>query len=411
MNHTYPRHRSQAERGLPASRRHFLTVLGAATAGLSLLGACGSAQGGPAAPAGRPRASSGLLPRVRVSLAAFPGREVKRTSFPITAVGLTWTGSKRGVRIRLIDRDGTSGNWQDVTAGCPCGKDAGPGVTKPSPPPNRALVLAYDSYGYQLDADPGVKVTQAIAIDAGRLGPKRRTAPSATPSRSAPSKHTPFPAPSKSAPPPVPAFPPAGLILRADWGADEAKRLTADGRESSPTSFSRPQMITVHHTATPLDDPDPAATMRAIYEQHAVSNDWGDIGYHFLIDRQGRVYEGRYSGTDGTPAHNTRDEVVTAFHTFAFNPGNIGIALLGDLGQETPSPRMRDSLVRLTASLAARHGLDPTADVTYRSPTSGDSTAGPALGGHRDWTSTDCPGSAAYLDLPEIRERAARLTG
>ncbi|QXE35441.1 peptidoglycan recognition protein family protein [Streptomyces sp. GMY02] len=409
VNNTYPRHRPKAERGLPASRRHFLTVLGAAAVGLPLLGACGTAQGGSAAATDHRGPSGGAPPRVRVSQAARPGNGVKRTSFPITAVGLTWTGSPRGVRLRLIDRDGEPGGWQYVTAGCPCGKDAGIQRTKSATPPNRTLVPAHGTYGYQLDVDSGVKVTEAIAIDAGRLVPERRPAPSRTPARSTPS--TAPAAPAVSGPPAAPAFPPTDLVLRAAWGADEAKRLTADGRESSPTSFSRAQMITVHHTATPLDDPDPAATVRAIYEQHAVSNDWGDIGYNFLIDGQGLIYEGRYSGADGIAAHNTRNEVVTAFHTFGFNPGNIGIALLGDFSNEQPPPRMRDSLVRLTASLAARHELDPLADITYRSPTSGKSATGPALGGHQDWTSTECPGSAAYLDLPEARERAARLTG
>ncbi|MFJ2257226.1 peptidoglycan recognition family protein [Streptomyces sp. NPDC087844] len=324
---------------------------------------------------------------------------MKRTSFPITAVGITWTGPPRGVRLRLIDRSGKPGDWQDVTAGCPCGKDPDILRTRSAAPPHRALVPARGSYGYQLDVDAGVRVVEAIAIDAGRLGRKKRAKSSDAPSKSA--------APSGSAP--GVAFPPPGLVLRADWGADEAKRLTADGRESSPTRFTPVQAITVHHTATPVNDPDPAATVRAIYEQHAVSNDWGDIGYNFLIDRQGRVYEGRFSGTDGVPAHNAGDEVVTAFHTFGFNAGNIGIALLGDFEKEKPSARMRDSLVRLTASLAARHKLDPLAGVTYVSPTSGKSTDGPALGGHRDWTSTECPGSVAYLDLPDVRERTAEL--
>ncbi|MDQ0578210.1 hypothetical protein QF030_000388 [Streptomyces rishiriensis] len=403
MNNTYPLHEPQAERGFPTSRRRFLAVLGTVTAGLPLLGACGAAAGGPAASA--PRGSmDDATPRVRVSQEPFPGGVVKRTSFPITAVGLTWTGSPRGVRLRLIDRSGRPGAWQDVTAGCPCGKDTEILGTKSTTPPNRALVPAHGSYGYQLDVDPGVKVVEAIAIDAGRLGRKQRPTPSDTPSKSDPAK-TPGTSGSGAL-----AFPPPGLMLRADWGADEAKRLTADGRESSPTRFTQIQAITVHHTATPVDDPDPAATVRAIYEQHATSNDWGDIGYNFLIDHQGTVYEGRYSGTDGIPAHNADDEVVTAFHTFGFNPGNIGIALLGDFNKEQPPPRMRDALVRLTASLAARHKLDPLAGITYLSPTSGKSTGGPALGGHQDWTSTECPGSAEYLDLPTVRERVAQLT-
>ncbi|MFD0304052.1 peptidoglycan recognition family protein [Streptomyces sp. NPDC127119] len=398
VTNTYPRHRTPAEHGSPASRRRFLAVLGTAAAALPLLGACGTGSGGAADPDHRGPVG-GALPRVRVSQAASPGRGVKRTSFPITAVGVTWTGSPHGVRLRLIDRSGRPGDWQDVRAGCPCGKDPDILRTRSAAPPHRALVPARGSYGYQLDVDAGVKVVEAIAIDAGRLGRKGRTTTPGTPSTPA--------APSGSAS--DVAFPPPGLLLRADWGADEAKRLTVDGKQSSPTRFTPVQAITVHHTATPVDDPDPAATVRAIYEQHAVSNDWGDIGYNFLIDRQGAVYEGRFSDTDGIPAHNADDEVVTAFHTFGFNSGNIGIALLGDFEEAKPSARMRDSLVRLTASLAARHELDPLAGVTYVSPTSGKSTEGPAVGGHRDWTSTECPGAATYLDLTDVRERAAEL--
>ncbi|MER5201217.1 peptidoglycan recognition protein family protein [Streptomyces sp. NPDC002755] len=392
-NGNFPR-RPYVERGVPASRRRFLAVLGVASAGLPLLGACETSTRTAAGPPG-----GGTLPKVLASRVPSPGRTVKRTSFPLTAVSLTWTGPPRGVRLRLIDHSGKPGVWQDVTAGCPCGKDGNIVHTKAAAPLNRALVPAHRSYGYQLDVDPGVKVTEAVAIDSSSLGQEQRSAPSGTPPKS-----TGIPVD------PATAFPPTDLIYRVDWGADETKRFTADGQESSPTRFSRAQNITVHHTATLLDDPDPAATVRAIYEQHAVSNDWGDIGYNFLIDYQGRIYEGRYSGMDGVPAHNERDEVVTAFHTFGFNPGNIGIALLGDFSKEKPSARMHDSLVRLTASLAVLHRLDPLGDITYRSITTGKSTNGRALGGHRDWTSTECPGSNVYLDLPAVRQQAARLT-
>ncbi|MFD9286502.1 peptidoglycan recognition family protein [Streptomyces mirabilis] len=322
---------------------------------------------------------------------------MQRTTFPITAVSITWTGSPRGVRLRLADRNGKLGDWQEVNAGCPCAKDPGTLRTMSIAPPHRALVLAQGSYGYQLDVDAGVKIIDAVAVDAGRLEPTQPTTPTKPPTTSA------------SPSPPDTSFPPPGLALRADWGADESKRFTANGQESSPARFSPAQAITVHHTATSVDDPDPAATVRAIYTQHAVSNDWGDIGYHFLIDRQGAIYEGRFSGADGIPAHNKNNEVVTGFHTFAFNSGNIGIALLGDFNKAELPPRMRESLVQLIASLAARHKLDPMGNITYVSPTSGKSTKGPALGGHRDWTSTECPGSNTYAELSTVRELAAQL--
>ncbi|MEU3619895.1 N-acetylmuramoyl-L-alanine amidase [Streptomyces sp. NPDC006872] len=332
-----------------------------------------------------------------------PGPEIHRTDFPITAVALSWTGSPRGVRLRLYNRKGKPGAWRTVVPGCPCGKD-GPGRDGATAPRNQALVPAGNSYGYQLEAASGVRVTESLAIDTEREPRTGEPLASGTPSARASRD----PSGSLS---PRPAFPPSGLITRAAWGADETKRFTANGSESSPTVFTPFQMITVHHTATDPDDPDPAATVRAIYQQHAVSNDWGDIGYHFLIDQRGQIYEGRYSGTDGRPAHNARDEVVTAFHTIGFNPGNIGIALLGDFTKAERTPRMQESLVNLTGALASLHGLAPLSRVTYRHVVTGRTTQGPAVAGHRDWTSTDCPGTTAYLGLGRIREQAARLYG
>ncbi|MEV2235384.1 peptidoglycan recognition family protein [Streptomyces phaeochromogenes] len=207
----------------------------------------------------------------------------------------------------------------------------------------------------------------------------------------------------------APDFPPAGLITRKKWGADESKRFKADGSENSPTQFFPVQALTVHHTDTANNDPDPAATVRAIYEQHAISNDWGDIGYHFLIDAKGKIYEGRFSGADGVPAHDKQGKVVTAFHTVGFNSGNIGIALLGDFNKGEQTPAMRDSLARLLASLAKKHGLDVESNITYRNPVNGTTKQAPALSGHRDWIATDCPGTSTYTGLEALRGQVAGL--
>jgi hypothetical protein len=96
---------------------------------------------------------------------------------------------------------------------------------------------------------------------------------------------------------------------------------------------------------------DPAATIRAYYYLHANTNDGGDIGYHFLIDEAGRIYEGRYTGMDGIPAHDAGGKMVTAFHTSGFNSGNLGIALLGTFesqadccGQKVADPVARGTV-------------------------------------------------------------------
>ena len=79
--------------------------------------------------------------------------------------------------------------------------------------------------------------------------------------------------------------------------------------------------------------------MRAIYRYHAVERGFGDIGYQYLIDESGRVYEGRYSGPDSSPGHDADgDKIVTAAHVGGFNSGNMGVALLGTLTSLEPTP-------------------------------------------------------------------------
>ncbi|HUF95753.1 MAG TPA: Ig-like domain-containing protein [Acidimicrobiia bacterium] len=215
-------------------------------------------------------------------------------------------------------------------------------------------------------------------------------------------------------------------LSRAEWGADESLRFDSDGNEIWLPAFYPVQTMTVHHTATQNDDPDPAATVRAIYEYHAVDQGWGDIGYHMLIDEQGRVYEGRWSGTTSTPcseggdgsdfAHDANDDLVTAGHTGGYNSGNFGVALLGEFtthprfGAE-PKQTAVDALIGVLAEFSSRHGLDPHAVVDYVNPVNGDTKTVDMISGHRDWTSTECPGERLYVQLPTIRDSvAAQMT-
>ncbi|MFI1302414.1 peptidoglycan recognition family protein [Streptomyces sioyaensis] len=213
----------------------------------------------------------------------------------------------------------------------------------------------------------------------------------------------------------LPAEPPQmwgqSYLSRAAWGADESKRFYTDGTESSPPKYYPAQALTVHHTVTPNNDPDPAATVRAIYEQHASPDgeDFGDIGYHFLIDEAGRVYEGRWSGEDGIPAHDKNGSVVTAFHTKGYNSGNVGIALLGTFIEQQPTGAARRTLARLLAVLAKAHRLDPAANITFTNPVNSAKKNVPMISGHRDWLATECPGGTLYNALPSLRGDVAAL--
>lgn len=212
-------------------------------------------------------------------------------------------------------------------------------------------------------------------------------------------------------------------LSRAEWGADEALRSDAGGNEIWPTEFHDVQTMTVHHTATGNDDPDPDATVRAIYRYHAVDRGWGDIGYHYLIDEQGRVYEGRWSGSasadcaggaGGTDfAHDDAGRLVTAGHTGGHNSGNMGAALLGDFSTHRkngaePEAVAVDALEGLLAEFASRHHLDPQATVDYVNPADPSATnTVDVISGHRDWAATECPGARLYDDLPAIRDAVA----
>lgn len=217
-------------------------------------------------------------------------------------------------------------------------------------------------------------------------------------------------------------------LSRAEWGADEDLRLNSDqSGDEWPVVFQDAQVMTLHHTATGNDDPDPAGTVRAIYEYHAIDNGWGDIGYHYLIDEQGRVYEGRWSGDESSPcaaggtgvefAHETPDpdsRIVTAGHTLGWNSGNLGIALLGDFrdhrrfGAE-PSPAAVAAAEGLLAELSGRHAIDPQSVVTYVNPVSAEVAEVHAISGHRDYLATECPGERFYDDLPSVRVNVASL--
>ena len=203
-------------------------------------------------------------------------------------------------------------------------------------------------------------------------------------------------------------------LSRAEWKADESLRFDRRGKEIWPPEFFPVQTMTVHHTATKNDDPDPAGTVRAIYRYHAVDRGWGDIGYHYLLDEQGRVYEGRWSGEEsalcgstgggGDFAHDGANGLVTAGHTGGYNSGNMGAALLGTLTSVPPKTAAVDSLENLLAEFASRHSLDPLDDsVTYVNPVNGDSNLVHMISGHRDWSSTECPGETLYSMLSDIR--------
>ncbi|MET7454049.1 peptidoglycan recognition protein [Streptomyces sp. NPDC005574] len=169
--------------------------------------------------------------------------------------------------------------------------------------------------------------------------------------------------------------------------------------------------VFVHHTDSPNDYAcaDAPRIIRYLAAGQTGARQWDDIGYNFLVDRCGTIYEGRAGGVD---------RPVTGAHTQGFNHRTAGIAALGTFTAGVPVPRaMTEAIAALAAWKLGLAGVDPRAEVRLVSSNShsrfaaGTSTSLPTLAGHRDGYMTSCPGAALSARLPAIRERAARLQG
>jgi putative cell wall-binding protein len=203
----------------------------------------------------------------------------------------------------------------------------------------------------------------------------------------------------------------AYVIRRSDWGADESLRFDDNGEELWTREYFPIQKLVVHHTAGANHDSNPAATVRAIYYYHAVTQGWGDIGYHYLIDDAGRVYEGRYSRDYPTGTMPTADDAqgrgVVAGHARGYNAGSLGFSVLGTYTSIAPTDAAQQSLVRMLAWASVKHGLDPRGGGNYVNPINGATLSTSNIAGHRDYNSTACPGGVFYALMPSIRNRVA----
>ncbi|MFH9551207.1 peptidoglycan recognition protein [Streptomyces sp. NPDC017435] len=196
------------------------------------------------------------------------------------------------------------------------------------------------------------------------------------------------------------------VVPRAAWLDDLARHA-----QPPPRYDDKVVAVFVHHTDSPngYACADAPRIIRYLYAGQIGARDWDDIGYNFLVDRCGTIYEGRAGGVD---------RPVTGAHTQGFNHRTAGIAALGTFTAGVPVPQaMIDAIAALAAWKLGLSDVDPRADVRLTSSNSrsryasGTTATLPALAGHRDGYMTSCPGAALAARLPEIREAAARLQG
>jgi flagellar hook assembly protein FlgD len=190
------------------------------------------------------------------------------------------------------------------------------------------------------------------------------------------------------------AVPQPTIVTRAQWGADESWR-------TGTPDYAPVRMAIVHHTVNGNDYTQEQAPglVRAIYYYHTKSEGFRDIGYNFLIDRYGTIYEGRYGGITLGPV---------GAQTLGFNTGTTGISIIGNFQIAQPTSASLAALEYLLAWKLDVHHIDPLSTVSMVCGTSDKFKAGqtvhvPAIVGHRDLNYTACPGDYLYAQLANVR--------
>jgi uncharacterized protein with LGFP repeats len=294
-----------------------------------------------------------------------------------------WVGDADGVEVRVTPR-ATSTGRAAATTSLPAGLRVD--LVNPGAPATTSV-----------DRVPTVLDRAGVVTrwtDAG--GPDYRAADAATDAGADAGAGTATSASTRIAPRPP-------IVTRSGWGADESLR----ERDFAYTGSVR--AVFVHHTVTGngYSCAQAPAVLRGIYRYHVVSEGWRDIGYNFLIDKCGTIYEGRAGGVT---------QPVLGAHTLGFNNDTSGIAVLGTFTKANPSTAAVQALETLAAWKLSLSGVNANSHTTLISKGSDRFPAGhhvlfPTISGHRDAYKTDCPGAKLYDQLPAIRRAAAAMQG
>ena len=201
------------------------------------------------------------------------------------------------------------------------------------------------------------------------------------------------------------------IITREEWGAAPACLEPGTGPTWFPTGDGL-KAAAVHHTVNPNDYATVAEAMQAIRNDqayHQQTHGWCDIGYNFLVDKWGNIYEG---------ADGSIEQPIIGAHTGGFNTSTVGVAMLGTYTTEagvTPSSAQRDGVSKIIGYRLAEYGINPDESAVFTAAAytdggryeAGDQVTLPRVFGHRDTHQTECPGELAYPLLSAIQDQAA----
>ncbi|MGW2932465.1 peptidoglycan recognition protein family protein [Streptomyces sp. NPDC001156] len=332
-----------------------------------------------------------------------------------------WVGPSDGVQVQVVRKNGTTGSGlpkgltvnlvdpgvvtEAETKAEPAAYVAGT-VDETSAPPTDSVSPSDSTGAGPTDSAPA-SPSDSATVSAPASTSETPSAPASTPA--SPSATTPT---APTTPPARPStVPEPPIVSRAGWGADES-------RSPDPSEYNADvKAVFVHHTdgaAYTCDQS--AAIVRGIYVFHTAAttatppgNGWNDIGYNFLVDKCGTIFEGRKGGVD---------QPVLGAHTYGWNRESTGIAVLGDYTTTGASNAALASVARIAAWKLGQYGADPSSTVSLKagatqtnysatSFTAGSSYTFNRISGHRDGYNTQCPGNSLYAQLPTIRTWAA----
>lgn len=197
------------------------------------------------------------------------------------------------------------------------------------------------------------------------------------------------------------------VITRKQWGANEKLG------SSWNTLSNGVKSIYIHHTAgaNSYTRQQAPAIVRGIHSYHTVAMRWPDIGYQFLADKYGNIYQGRRNATVDTPI---------GAQAGGYNTGTIGVSALGNYQTVRPTPELLKAMTDVVAWKAYEYGIDPVGTTTLVTGQSSKSTTKARSGtrvrvntilGHRDTNYTACPGIYLYDQLPKMRTDVSDLIG
>lgn len=197
------------------------------------------------------------------------------------------------------------------------------------------------------------------------------------------------------------------VIPREKWMGDGQEKYTTWKSDYS----ARLDAMYLHHTAGTNNyaSDGGAAIVRGVYNYHARTLGWGDIGYQFLVDKYGNIFEGRHDAIEALPV---------GAQAGGYNSGTIGVSALGNYETAKPTSKLLNSVAQVFAWKAYENGLDPRGTAQLLTGTSSKSSLKASIGSwvtvptilaHRDTNYTACPGINLYKKMDEIRANVAEI--